>query len=66
MSDTLSQKHCVPCRGGIPPLKGLELKRLYDQLEKGYLSRLGQSKNYALDTQNRWPFRKRLHPNLIN
>ena len=36
MSDTLSQKHCVPCRGGILPLKGLELKRLYDQLGKGW------------------------------
>lgn len=31
MSD-LSQKVCVPCQGGVPPLKGEELKPLLDQL----------------------------------
>jgi len=24
----LAQKHCVPCRGGVPPLKGAELENL--------------------------------------
>jgi 4a-hydroxytetrahydrobiopterin dehydratase len=25
---SLSQKHCVPCRGGVPPLSGEELEKL--------------------------------------
>jgi 4a-hydroxytetrahydrobiopterin dehydratase len=29
---SLSEKHCVPCRGGIPPLQGEELERLNAQL----------------------------------
>jgi 4a-hydroxytetrahydrobiopterin dehydratase len=32
----LTQKHCVPCRGGIPPLKGEALDRLLMQLEHGW------------------------------
>jgi len=28
----LADKTCVPCRGGIPPLEGVELRRLADQL----------------------------------
>jgi len=28
----LSEKHCVPCKGGVPPLKGEELDRLKQQL----------------------------------
>src|SRR5580658_6955469 len=34
MHDTrqLSQKSCVPCRGGTPPLKGEQLKKLADEL----------------------------------
>ena len=28
----LSEKHCVPCRGGVPALKGEELDRLKQQL----------------------------------
>ena len=24
----LAEKHCVPCRGGVPPLKGEELQRM--------------------------------------
>ena len=31
MSD-LASKHCVPCRGGVPPLKGEELENLSRQL----------------------------------
>jgi 4a-hydroxytetrahydrobiopterin dehydratase len=29
---SLSEKHCVPCRGGVPPLAGEELERLARQL----------------------------------
>jgi len=29
---SLSQKHCIPCRGGIPPLKGAELHQLEQQV----------------------------------
>ncbi len=28
----LARKHCVPCRGGIPPLQGEELRKLSAQL----------------------------------
>ncbi|HUB35049.1 MAG TPA: 4a-hydroxytetrahydrobiopterin dehydratase [Bryobacteraceae bacterium] len=28
----LAEKHCVPCRGGVPPLKGEELEKLRAQL----------------------------------
>lgn len=28
----LSQKKCIPCRGGVPPLKGIELQAIYEQL----------------------------------
>ncbi len=28
----LASKHCVPCRGGTPPLKGEELETLQGQL----------------------------------
>src|SRR5262249_14531441 len=31
MSD-LATKTCVPCRGGVPPLKGEELAAMHDQL----------------------------------
>ena len=29
----LAEKTCVPCRGGVPPLAGEELKRLQNQVE---------------------------------
>ncbi len=32
MSD-LASKACVPCRGGVPPLKGEELTALQEQVE---------------------------------
>jgi 4a-hydroxytetrahydrobiopterin dehydratase len=32
MLSELSKKACVPCRGGIPPLKGNSLKELLTQL----------------------------------
>ena len=28
----LAEKHCVPCRGGVPPLKGTELLPYAEQL----------------------------------
>jgi 4a-hydroxytetrahydrobiopterin dehydratase len=28
----LAEKHCVPCRGGVPPLQGTELIPFADQL----------------------------------
>lgn len=32
----LSHKNCVPCRGGVPPLKGKELADLAKQLGNGW------------------------------
>lgn len=29
---SLSEKDCIPCKGGIPPVKGLELESLAQQL----------------------------------
>jgi 4a-hydroxytetrahydrobiopterin dehydratase len=29
---TLAEKTCVPCRGGVPPLKGRELAEMHRQL----------------------------------
>ncbi len=28
MTEQLADKKCVPCRGGVPPLKGAELEKL--------------------------------------
>jgi 4a-hydroxytetrahydrobiopterin dehydratase len=30
--DDLASRECVPCRGGVPPLRGDEIKRLAEQL----------------------------------
>ena len=35
MSD-LASKSCVPCRGGVPPLEGKELRRLESELGGGW------------------------------
>lgn len=32
MSSELAAKECVPCKGGVPPLKGEELTALQEQL----------------------------------
>ncbi|OGQ44680.1 MAG: 4a-hydroxytetrahydrobiopterin dehydratase [Deltaproteobacteria bacterium RIFCSPLOWO2_02_FULL_46_8] len=32
----LTQKKCIPCRGGIPPLKGKELQTIYKKLGDGW------------------------------
>ncbi len=36
MTTTLADKTCVPCRGGVPPLKGPELQRLLGELGGGW------------------------------
>lgn len=33
MPCNLADRTCVPCRGGVPPLEGEELTRLYSQLD---------------------------------
>ena|ERR1700722_19373751 len=35
-SSELTKKTCVPCRGGIPPLKGKQLSDLYKLLKEGW------------------------------
>jgi 4a-hydroxytetrahydrobiopterin dehydratase len=32
----LAAKQCVPCKGGVPPLQGPELRTLHDQLGGGW------------------------------
>jgi len=32
----LAGKHCVPCRGGVPRLRGEEIERLRVQLDQGW------------------------------
>ena len=32
MTEQLADKKCVPCRGGVPPLKGNELKKVQQQI----------------------------------
>ena len=58
----LAAKHCVPCRGDTPPLKGADLEALHRQLEEGWkavdehhLERLYRFKNFreALAFTNR-------------
>lgn len=34
--EKLTEKHCVPCKGGIPPLKGESLLVLHRQLLPGW------------------------------
>ncbi len=36
MSSELAKKRCVPCRGGVAPLRGSELKALLDELSGGW------------------------------
>lgn len=33
----LSKKHCVPCEGGVPALKGKEIERLQNELPQGWI-----------------------------
>ena len=57
----LAERQCVPCRGGVPPLKGDELKALSAQLPRWevmnehHLQKIFQFKNFreTLDFVNR-------------
>ena len=57
----LAEKHCVPCRGGVPPLGGEELERLQTQVpawqvvNRRHLSRTFKFPDFrtALDFVNR-------------
>lgn len=33
-NQNLSNKHCIPCKGGLAPLKGEPLMQLHQQLDK--------------------------------
>jgi 4a-hydroxytetrahydrobiopterin dehydratase len=33
---TLAEKECVPCKGGVPPLKGNDLARLHGELKPAW------------------------------
>ncbi len=35
-SSDLAARECVPCRGGVPPLEGKELRRLAGELGSGW------------------------------
>jgi 4a-hydroxytetrahydrobiopterin dehydratase len=61
MSD-LASKECVPCKGGVPPLAGDELRELQERLGGGWrvvdghhLAKTFEFKNFrqALDFTNR-------------
>jgi 4a-hydroxytetrahydrobiopterin dehydratase len=50
----LASKQCVPCKGGVPPLKGAELRALHEQLgrdwkvvDEHHLEREYRFKNFA-------------------
>lgn len=36
MPSKLAKKRCVPCRGGVPPLAGQEIRRLQEELGGGW------------------------------
>jgi 4a-hydroxytetrahydrobiopterin dehydratase len=36
MGMRLADKECVPCRGGVPPLRGGEIQVLLDELDAGW------------------------------
>ena len=35
-SEDLAAKSCIPCRGGVPPLRGAEIDRLRQKLGAGW------------------------------
>ena len=62
MKSELASKQCVPCRGGVPPLKGPQIGDLHRQLDENWrvvgehhLTRDFTFKNFrqALDFTNR-------------
>lgn len=36
MATRLAEKECVPCKGGVPPLQGEELRELAEELDGGW------------------------------
>ena len=36
MTSDLAKQECVPCKGGVPPLKGQALHQLYQELDAGW------------------------------
>jgi 4a-hydroxytetrahydrobiopterin dehydratase len=47
----LASMQCIPCKGGVPPLRGEEIKKLLDQLGNGWVV-VGEhhlEKEYAFD-----------------
>lgn len=62
MTNELASRQCVPCRGGVAPLKGAQIEELHGKLESNWrvvdehhLSRGFAFKNFrqALDFTNR-------------
>jgi 4a-hydroxytetrahydrobiopterin dehydratase len=62
MASVLSQKKCLPCQGGTPPLKGMAIEELHRQIDtqwavvdEHHLERTYKFKNFrqALDFTNR-------------
>jgi 4a-hydroxytetrahydrobiopterin dehydratase len=61
MMSELASRDCVPCRGGAPPLKGQEIKKLLKELngwevvEEHHLRKSFELENFreALDLVNR-------------
>jgi 4a-hydroxytetrahydrobiopterin dehydratase len=54
MTEQLADKKCVPCRGGVPPLKGAELKKLHENVPKWTIE-----KEHHLQREFRFPDFKR-------
>jgi 4a-hydroxytetrahydrobiopterin dehydratase len=62
MASVLSQKKCLPCQGGTPPLKGMAIEELHRQIDtqwavvdEHHLERTYKFNNFrkALDFTNR-------------
>jgi len=59
----LAKKECVPCKGGVPPLAGDELRRLHEQLAGGWRVVEGHhlEKDYEFpDFKAAWSFTDRV------
>ena len=37
MTNELAKKQCIPCKGGVPPLKGENLKNIHKQLNSNWM-----------------------------
>ena len=47
----LAEKECIPCKGGVPPLKGNDLKTVHEKLGNGWqvVDEHHLEKEYKLD-----------------